>query len=190
MFDFLTTSTGIYARAIIPDLVNPVAAYPALAVKVLPRALQGVFLLSLFATVMSTVDSYTFIAGTTLGKDIVQRLRGGDITFLSRIGLVISGALAIIIALYFKSVIDIWYVFGTLGTCAMLLPLGTSFSDKWRMSKRMAMVSMIVSPLVALIWIVPNLVWSVEYFWGIDPIYPGLGMSIIIFIIDKISKKE
>ena len=187
IFDFMTTSTGMYARALLPDLADPLAAYPTLAVKVLPRAFQAIFLLSLFATVMSTVDSYTFVAGTTIGKDFIWRLKGGDITKHSRLGLVIAGILAIIIALYFKSVIDIWYVFGTLGTCAMLIPLGTSFSDKWRMSKRMAMASMIVSPLVALIWIVPNLVWNFEYFWGIDPIYPGLLTSVGLFVIDKIS---
>jgi len=184
LFDFLTTSVGMYARAILPGLADPIAAYPALAVKVLPRALQGVFLLSLFATVMSTVDSYTLIAGTTLGKDFIQRIKGGDITFLSRTGLVISGALAIVIALYFKSVIEIWYVFGTLGTCAMTIPLATSFSERWKMSRKMAAIAMIASPAVASIWIVPNLFWSMDYFWGIDPIYPGLAVSAAIYAID------
>jgi len=189
VFDFMTTSTGMYARALLPDLVDPVAAYPVLAAKVLPRALQAVFLLGLFATVMSTVDSYTFVAGTTIGKDFIWRLKGGDIIKHSRFGLVLAGILAIVIALYFRSVIDIWYIFGTLGTCAMLIPLSSSFSDKWRMSKRMATVSMIVSPLVALIWIVPNQFWGVDYFFGLDPIYPGLGMSVGLFVIDKIQFK-
>jgi SSS family solute:Na+ symporter len=187
VFDFMTTSTGMYARALIPELADPVAAYPALAAKVLPRALQAVFLLGLFATVMSTVDSYTFVAGATIGKDFIWRLKGGDITKHSRFGLVLAGILAVIIALYFRSVIDIWYIFGTLGTCAMLIPLGSSFSDKWRMSGRMALISMIVSPLVALIWIVPNLAWGVEYFFGLDPIYPGLVTSVSLFVIDKIN---
>lgn len=191
IFDFLTTSTGMYARAIIPDLSDPIAAYPALAVKVLPEALQAVFLLSLFATVMSTVDSYTFIAGTTLGKDIVWRLRNkGDITFYTRIGLGIAGALAIIIALYFKSVIEIWYVFGTLGTCAMMIPLATSFSDKWRMSKKAAAMAIVVAPLVALSWMIPRLWYNANHPWGIDPIYPGLGVSIIIYLIDRFRSKN
>jgi len=190
IFDFMTTTTGMYARALMPDLADPVAAYPTLAVKVLPRAFQAIFLLSLFATVMSTVDSYTFVAGATIGKDFIWRLKGGDITKHSRLGLVIAGILAVIIALYFKSVIDIWYVFGTLGTCAMVIPLGTSFSDRWRMSKRMAMVAMIVSPMVALIWIVPNLVWDIEYFFGVDPIYPGLATSVGLFSIDKFVLKR
>ncbi len=185
-FDFMTTTSGMYARALLPNLADPIAAYPALAAKVLPRGFQAVFLLSLFATVMSTVDSYTFIAGTTIGKDFIWRLKGGDITKYSRFGLLLSGALAIIIALYFKSVIDIWYVFGTLGTCAMLIPLGSSFSEKWRMSKRMAMLAMILAPAVALIWIVPNLFWGIEYYWGIDPIYPGLLTSVVIYSVDRL----
>lgn len=189
-FDFMTTSTGMYARALLPNLADPVAAYPALAVKVLPRALQAVFLLGLYATVMSTVDSYSFVAGTTIGKDVIWRLKGGDITKLSRIGLVLSGILAIIIALYFRSVIDIWYVFGTLGTCAMLMPLASSFSDRFRMSPQSAFVSMIAAPAVAFVWIIPHLFWKVDYFWGIDPIYPGLGISVVIYGIDYLIIKR
>ncbi len=190
VFDFLTTSTGLYARAILPELADPLAAYPTLAVVVLPRAFQAIFLLSLFATVMSTVDSYTFVAGATLGKDIIWRLRGGDITFYSRIGLIVSGALAVIIALYFRSVIDIWYIFGTLGTSALLIPLGTSFSSRYHMSGKAAVLSMIISPFAALAWIIPNTFWEIDYFLGLDPIYPGLIVSLAIFLIDKVFKND
>lgn len=190
VFDFMTTATGMYARVLLPDLADPLAAYPALAAHILPRALQAVFLLGLFATVMSTVDSYTFVAGITVGKDVIWRLRGGDITKYSRLGLVLSGLLAILIALLFRSVIDIWYVFGTLGTCALLIPLATSFSEKWRMTSRMAALSMTLSPLVVLIWIIPNLLFDVEYFRGIDPIYPGLLTSAMIYAIDHLTKKH
>jgi hypothetical protein len=50
----------------------------------------------------------------------------------------------------------------------------------------MAALAMIVPPAVALIWIIPNLFWSVDYYWGIDPIYPGLATSIIIYTVDKL----
>jgi SSS family solute:Na+ symporter len=58
VFDFLTTSCGMYARAILPDLADPVASYPALAKAVLPAGLLGVFAVALLSTIMSTVDSY------------------------------------------------------------------------------------------------------------------------------------
>lgn len=76
VFDFLTTACGLYARAVLPELTDPVSSYPALAVAVLPTGLLGIFALSLLATVMSTVDSYSFVAASTFGKDIMQRVLG------------------------------------------------------------------------------------------------------------------
>ena len=38
VFDFLTTTTGLYARAMLPDLQEPLQAYPALASHLLPPA--------------------------------------------------------------------------------------------------------------------------------------------------------
>ena len=74
VFDFMTTSCGLYARCLLPDLADPVAAYPALALKVLPVGLMGLFALALLSTVMSTVDSYAFLAASTFGHDLVGRL--------------------------------------------------------------------------------------------------------------------
>jgi SSS family solute:Na+ symporter len=75
VFDFLTTAAGLYARAVLPDLTEPVAAYPALAEVTLAPFWQGVFLVGLLATIMSTVDSYAFVCAITLGRDILGRLR-------------------------------------------------------------------------------------------------------------------
>jgi hypothetical protein len=77
LFDFMTTATGLYARAILPDLAEPVRAFPLLGEQVLPPLLKGLFFAGMLATVMSTVDSYLFIAAQTLGHDIVWRLRAG-----------------------------------------------------------------------------------------------------------------
>ena len=73
VFDFLTTSCGLYARALLPELNNPIASFPALAELVLPVGLLGLFALTLLATVMSTIDSYAFLAASTFSRDIVWR---------------------------------------------------------------------------------------------------------------------
>ena len=188
-FDFLTTFSGLYARVLMPDLSDPLAAYPQLGARFLPPFLQAIFLLGLFATVMSTVDSYALIAGTTIGKDIIGRLKKGvaqnsrQITSYSRMGLGLAAALAIGIALYFRSVIDIWYVFGTLTTVALLIPLANSFSSRPRMSARLAVLSMLLSTAVSLAWILPNLIWDTPYYLGIEPIYPGLFVSGFIYLL-------
>jgi SSS family solute:Na+ symporter len=76
LFDFMTTATGMYARALLPDLAQPVFAYPELAARVLPPLALGLFYVGMIATVMSTIDSYGFIAAATIGRDVIWRLRG------------------------------------------------------------------------------------------------------------------
>jgi SSS family solute:Na+ symporter len=70
VFDFLTVFSGLAARVLVPALDDPMAAYPALASLVLSPWLAAVFMVGLFATVMSTLDSYLFIAATTIGHDL------------------------------------------------------------------------------------------------------------------------
>jgi hypothetical protein len=77
-FDFMTTACGLYARALLPALPDPVYAFPRLAEITLPPWPLGFFYLGMIATVMSTIDSYAFIAATTVGRDLVWRVRGGD----------------------------------------------------------------------------------------------------------------
>ena len=186
VFDFLTTTCGLYARAVLPDLVDPVSSYPALAVAVLPPGLLGVFALSLLATVMSTVDSYSFVAASTFGKDIMQRVMGrGEekVTFFTRLGLIIAVGLAVGFALFFRSAIDIWYAFGSVGTPALLVPVFFSFVGKRRFSPQAALTTIIVSGAVSLIWYLSRYWTGTGSSWlGLEPIFPGLVISIVSYL--------
>jgi len=192
-FDFMTTSCGLYARALLPSLENPVAAYPALARQVLPVGLMGLFSLSLLATVMSTVDSYSHVAATTFGNDIMPRLKRSaaeHVTRWSRLGLVISSALAITLALFFRSVVDIWHAFGSIGTPALLLPVFSSFVGERRLSPRMALLSIMASGGTSAVWYCSKWWTDDASYWlqlepwlpnGLEPIFPGLLLSIVLY---------
>ncbi len=186
-FDFLTTSCGLYARAILPDLTNPVGSYPALALKVLPVGLLGLFALALLATVMSTIDSYSFVAASTFSRDIVMRLfKSGDkkITYYTRIGLVVTTALAVVMVLFFRSVVDIWHVFGSVGTPALLVPVFFSFVGNRRLPPKWAFVSIVSSGLLSFVWYLSQYSGVSESYWfGVEPIFPGLVISIFIFLL-------
>ncbi len=187
IFDFLTTFSGIYARAILPDLADPVASYPALALKLLPAGLTGLFALALLATVMSTVDSYSFIAASTFGNDIVGRVTkatDAQVFRWTKVGLVLSAGLAVVIAVFFRSVVDIWYAFGSVGTPALLVPVFTSFVGKRRLPSGWALVSIVSAGLVSSVWLGAKY-FRVDgsYWYGIPPIVPGLILSIIIFAL-------
>ena len=185
VFDFLTTSCGLYARAILPDLANPISSYPALAAQVLPPGLLGLFALALLATVMSTVDSYSFLAASTFGRDIVWRLfkiPESSITRYTRIGLFLSAAIALVAALYFDSVVEIWHHFGSVGTPALLVPLFFAFNGRRRMRPAVALWSVVLSGGVSLVWLLSMYFRTDSTYWlGLEPIFPGLLISIAFY---------
>lgn len=191
LFDFMTTTTGLYARAILPDLKDPVTSYLELAAHLLPPVFLGFFITGLLATIMSTIDSYSFLAAMTIGRDIIWRLKKNrverQINAFTRWGLIASGLLAIAIAYYAQSVIRIWKDLGSIGTPALLIPLASSFFPKYRMQQRYVLISMIGSALISGFWLLSaklNL-WNGNYLLGIEPIFPGLGFSIILFSINQ-----
>jgi SSS family solute:Na+ symporter len=185
LFDFLTTSCGLYARAILPELADPVASYPALAQVVLPAGLLGLFALSLLATVMSTVDSYSFLAASTFGNDIMRRtglIREKEITAYTRFGLVLSTLLAVILAVFFRSAVDIWHAFGSIGTPALLVPVFFSFVGRRRMTGRGACTTITAAGMVSLVWYQSKFLPGQESYWlAVEPIFPGMSMSLILF---------
>jgi len=191
-FDFMTTTCGLYARAALPDLSNPVAAYPALALKLLPAGLTGLFLLSLLATIMSTVDSYMFLAASTISHDLFWRFKHIDesrIKFYTVIGLGISSIGTILIALMSDSVVNLWHDFGSVGTPALLLPLMTSYWGKYKYSPRGAFISICLSGgLTAAALFYPRVAGAEGYLLGIEPIFIGLAVSLAIFIRTRIPK--
>src|SRR5262249_26964294 len=152
-----TTAVGLYARAVMPALADPVSAYPALAQAELPTVALGLFTLGMLATVMSTVDSYAFVAAIALGRDLWWRLRGGDeertVPRATRIGLFVTAATSIVVALRWKSVIDVWHDFGSVITPALLVPVLTSFDPRRRMRKPLALTALLGTAAVGALWL-------------------------------------
>jgi len=187
VFDFLTTAVGLYARASLPGLENPGFSYPLLAERILPPLVKGFFFIGLFATIMSTLSSLTFIAGTTVGNDLVGRwmARKGDrrddrILLWSRIGLAAASLLAGALALWLPSVVRLWYVIGTTVIPGLLLPLLLSYSRIRLLTGRWAFMTMLAGWLVSSLWMCIGLWRGGHYPWGIEPMYPGLLASVVM----------
>jgi SSS family solute:Na+ symporter len=190
LFDFLTTMTGLYARALLPNLTDPVAAYPALAVEYLPPLLRGLFYLGLLATVMSTVDGFTFVGGVNFGRDILWRWRRepdeSRVNGYVQIGFVVTAAIALVLAMWFRSAVDIWHDVGSVGVPALLVPLLTSYRAAWRMSSRAACIAIGGGGGLALALLVTRHAGLSEgYPLGIEPIYPGLAFSAGVWVVDR-----
>jgi SSS family solute:Na+ symporter len=143
----------------------------------------------MIATVMSTIDSYAFIAATTVGRDLIWRLRGERPSdaqpALSRIGLWTAAAFATALALARQSVIALWHDVGSVVTSTLLLPVGLALLGHGRLRPRPTLALMLIPFAVSLGWVLAKPLSPVpgaDYPWSIEPIYAGLGASILTWL--------
>ncbi|MBD3299613.1 MAG: hypothetical protein GF341_13235 [candidate division Zixibacteria bacterium] len=186
LFDFLSTAAGLYARATIPELANAESSYPALAARVLPPGLVGVFLVGIMAGIFATVDSYMFIAAISIGRDIYGRIKSSTdrgIRTMTRWGLVVSALVSVTLALSSQSVVGLWRDLGSIGVPVLLFPVLWTFRKKQqRMSTKRVVTWMLVPGVVSLVWIGLR-VFGSGYLWGVEPIFPGLLVSVLLWIV-------
>lgn len=187
IFDFLSTFSGLAARVLLPGLDDPVAAYPALAEKVLPVGLAAVFMVGLFATIMSTLDSYLFLAASTVGHDMVRAPSGPEAERRRiRLGLIVSAAVAAGGAVLFDSAVAVWHDVGSVVTGALLLPvLGIHLPQRARLSEPAAVTAMTGSAATALGWILGR-AGDGAYPLGLEPMFPALAVGLATWLFDQI----
>ncbi len=181
VFDMLTVTTGLYAAVLIPDQVATMA-YPELASRILPPFVYGLFLVGLFSTIMSTIDSNGLISAITFGRDILWRMQekeesSDSITHIRK-GLVVMAFIAVLLAISIPSVVRLWYIIGSIIVPGILLPFLLTFS-KIKLQPKKANIVIIMPVIIAIFWFVFGRL-SGHYPWGIEPFYPGLLISILL----------
>jgi solute:Na+ symporter, SSS family len=195
-FDFLTCFAGLYAFAILGSgLEHPVLAYPVLADQILPAGIKGLFFLSLLATIMSTLDSYLFISGQTLGRDyLLKYFPTVKPNLLTRISILISALIGILLIIIYPSVIDLWYVIGSIFIPGLLVPVLGIYLVPFRVPARFVLYSIIGCTIISLSWLILG-TWYPDYdgsytFFGIEPFYPGLLAAIILWVSGRLTLKR
>lgn len=197
-FDTITTLSGLYARALLPDLAQPSMAYPLLADIVLPSAAKGVFYIGMLATVMSTTDGLTFIAALTVGRDVIARWGGRNddrsITRYTQFGVIFTAAVSVVAVLLFPSIIDLWYVIGTLFIPALLFPLVATYFPRLRISNTLTFTAMLVGFSASAVSFLSGSYHEIDgmthYPFGIEPMYLGLGLCILIYLFGQLRRSR
>ena len=189
IFDFMTVFTGLYALAILPP--GSESPYLDLSQQVLPPLAQGLFMVSLFAIIMSTVDSFSFISAFTIGKDLSSlpwpNLKDKEILKYTRWGLLITAILSIILAMVFEYAVDIWYMVGSFVVPALLIPLIASL---YRIKLNNVVIVMIIPVIVAAYWYIHGVFHPLAdgtpgYILGLEPMYPGVMVSLILYFLNR-----
>lgn len=197
IFDFLTTAAGLYARAFIniEDIPSPLYSYPALAEQILPPIAKGFFFIGMIATVMSSLHSYIFISATTFSKDILSRLKDStsENNSYNKIGMIVSALFAYLLAYLIPSVVEIWYTIGTMIIPALLISVLSSYFVKYQVHSKYIFLAMISSFSISFISFIIGNLNSVngiaKYPFLLEPMYPGLIVGIIIYLIGYKNRK-
>lgn len=173
-FDLCTTAGGLYARALYPE-ADSGQAYLVLIMEVLPSGWRGFVLSGILATIISTLDSFIFIAGTTISFDLLpKRLRWK--VFPHHISVIFSGLITVLLAVSFSGGIkDIWKTLGSYSAGCLLLPLMIGhFYKSFKISDNLFVTSSITSAIVITYCKWGQLPVQLQ---DIDPLYVGLFTS-------------
>jgi SSS family solute:Na+ symporter len=192
IFDFMTLTTGLYAKAFL-NIANPLLSYPVLGDMVLPVVWKGIFIVSLLAIVMSTLDSYTFISGATIGNDLLsshKRFKKYSPENLTKIGMAITGIIGIIIAIAIPSAVEIIYKSASIAVPGLIVPLILTLRKNIKLNGKSVIMIMLTGSIVSLIWTVGK-EYKIEFFNMFEPMFPGIIAAILIsvFFITKFNKK-
>ncbi|HZW39263.1 MAG TPA: sodium:solute symporter family protein [Ignavibacteriaceae bacterium] len=186
-FDFLTTTTGLFSRALIPNIVNPVLSFPYYAEKVLTSGFKGLFYAGLFASILSTFNSFLFLSGTTFSRDFIFKFADTDeskLKLYTIVGLILSGVVSVIIAYLVPSVIRIWYIIGSLCVPAIILPVVSAYYSKLRIAKKFMLVEMIFAFTIGVIWYgIRNNIYGMQIIQDIEPMIVSLLAASILHTI-------
>jgi SSS family solute:Na+ symporter len=185
LFDFLTTTTGLYARAALPGMEQPVLSFPLLAEKILAPGIKGLFYAGLFATIMSTFNSFLFLSATTISRDFLFRLDGkkdeNKLKLFTIYGLIISGIISIILALSIPSVIEIWYTIGSVCIPGIILPVVSAYYQQIKIKKEILITEMIFSVIVSFTWyFIRDNFAGYGVLYEIEPMIAGLITAVLI----------
>ncbi len=194
LFDFLTTSTGLFARAALPNLENPVMAFPMYAEMILGEGYKGLFYAALFATILSTLNSFLFLSATTFGRDFIYKIKkvnrneNSQIKY-TRYGLAAASLISILLAGFIDSVIQLWYTIGTICIPGIIILIAGAYYEKLRVSSKFAAVEMITGISVSILWLVLRPYFSdFEFLSEIEPMIFGMTAAVLVHVFGMFNR--
>jgi solute:Na+ symporter, SSS family len=156
--------------------------------------LKGIFYASLFATIISTQVSFLFLSGTTIGRDLLFRIRkdAGEskLKNYTIIGLFISGIIAILLAYFIPSVIEIWYTIGSLFIPGIILPVVSAYYPKLRVSNKLILIEMITAFITSAVWyFIRSEFASMSLLSEVEPMLVGQSFAIFVHSLGIFSRR-
>ena len=164
------------------ELDDPDQAIFILGSSLLPPVLQAVFFIGLLSAVMSTADSFLHSGASSLAHDVyggITRSTGVKTVTVSRLLVIALGFISLLLALYFRQIVPALIFLLTVWISGILVPTLSALMN-YRLSGDAAFCSIVSGSAAAVIWgFIPLM--------EIDPLFIGLGCSLLVaVIVDKL----
>ena len=175
-FDICTTAGALYARALLPE-AQPSQAYFLYAVQLLPSGLRGFFIAGILAVILSTLDSFLFIASNTVVYDLFKnkfknKLMANQLSFF------VIAALAIALAVFFEGNFrKIWFTMGSYMSACLLIPMLAGYIWPGIIKDKVFTFSALFSAAAITVWdLLPKSGFAAQ----LDGFYIGLILNLVI----------
>jgi len=176
---------GMTAAILYPDVQNSSDILSRLVMDIFPVGFKGLMLVGILAALMSTADICILTAAANGSRDIYQRYINPDVEprklfHLSIMLAAAVGAAAGLMAWQLQDVVGILLIAFTINAAALFVPT-MALAFRKTVSKAAAFWSMTLSLFVVIGWYIAA-AFELAPLFEIDPLWPGLSMSILSFI--------
>jgi len=176
--DVILLATGMIAFANTAGLgideTNADVAVVRLGLAVLPDFLKAFFAIGLLAAIMSTADSWLHAGASSLAYDVLgkaKKMSEREMVSASRVFVALLGAMSLALALYFKDIIAALTFLLTVWISGILIPTLTALKGI-RIKEKSALASIFAGG-------VSSVYWGLATPYPVDPLFVGLGASIL-----------
>lgn len=172
LFDLSLTCGAIYAKALIPQ-ADSEYGYFLYALQLLPEGLRGFFLAGICATILSTLDSYIFLAGSTLSYDLVPMKLKNKVS-IHHLGILSVALISMLLAMIFHGDIkNVWKTLGSISSSALLIPVIFGHIFKGKLTDNGFVFASILGALGTVFWRLSSMKQTYE----LDEIYIGMSLA-------------
>ena len=175
---------GMTAALLYPSVDNPSDVLALLVMDIFPIGLKGLMLVGILAALMSTADICILTAAANGSRDVYQRYFNPDVAprklFRISIGLAaIVGVAAALMAWQMRDIVGILLIAFTINSAALFVPTIAMVSSR-KLSATAAFWSITLALLTVIGWYIASAMDLAPLF-SIDPLWPGLIVSIAVF---------
>jgi solute:Na+ symporter, SSS family len=185
-FDICTTFGAMYAKALIPN-ADSKSAYLTYFMQLLPDGLKGFVLAGILATIISTLDSYLILAGSTAGYDLAPKKWRGKMLPLN-LGIITVGVLSIIMSFAFEGNIKtVWKTLGSYSAACFLIPVVMGYIFPRKISDIKFVCSCLFSAIAVTVW---RSVARPGFWQEVDELYIGMLVSTLVLLPSLLRAKK